>query len=156
MKKIAIVLIVLLTGVAGIAFGQKKYIKILKKAEDNYEKGDSKKALETIEKFKKKAWKKLGAQNQYTATYYVFKAKYNLEAGLLNEIDPNIQSAITASIAINGEKTFKHAEVLIDISEIYIKNSEFKTARTYLESARRLFDVEKLATPAVDGRWNIA
>jgi hypothetical protein len=54
--------------------GQAKYDKMLKAAETNYEAGNYSKAFSGLEKFKKKAFKKLGQQNVYTPTYFMRKA----------------------------------------------------------------------------------
>ncbi|MDZ7650516.1 MAG: hypothetical protein U5K54_27085 [Cytophagales bacterium] len=53
------------------SWGQSKYEKMLRDAETNYEAGNYSKAMSSLAKFKKKAFKKLGQQNVYTPTYYM-------------------------------------------------------------------------------------
>src|SRR6267378_4592645 len=78
--------------------GQTKEEKAIQAAETVYETGDYKKAQSSLDKFKKKTFKKLGAENQYTATYYLLTAKYNLASGLFVDFELNMKTAISSSI----------------------------------------------------------
>jgi CHAT domain-containing protein len=136
-------------------FAQSKYDKALQTAEATYETGDYKKALSQLEKFKKRAFKKLGQQNPYTATYFMLKAKYALAAGMLSEFDTNIQASLNASISINQENSQRHAQLLVDASELHIQNGSYKTAKVYLTKARQILDGGNFMTPAIQARWNV-
>src|SRR5258708_123977 len=94
--------------------------KAIQAAEDLFEAGEYQKAQTSLDKFKKKAFKKLGQQNPYTATYYLLTAKYNLTSGMLLDFESNMKSALTASIVNNQEKSLKNALMILDASELYI------------------------------------
>ncbi len=124
-------------------------------AEVIYETGDYKKAQASLDKFKKKAFKKLGQQNPYTATYYLLTAKYNLASGLLLDFESNVQSAITSSITNNQENSLKHGLLLLDVSELYTQNGSFQKAKGFLNDAKKILTGGKFMTEAIQSRWNV-
>jgi len=65
-----LVLIGLISLMYSELMSQAKYDKAIKATEDKYETGDYRKAISALEKFKAKAFKKLGPQNAYTANYH--------------------------------------------------------------------------------------
>jgi len=104
MKRCIFVAPVLFFAVAlpfGKCFAQSKEEKAIQAAETIYETGDYKKAQASLDKFKKKTFKKLGPQNQYTPTYFLLTAKYNLGAGMLLDFESNLKTAVSSSISIN-------------------------------------------------------
>jgi CHAT domain-containing protein len=158
MKRTALntlLVLILVIGSLPAVRGQAKYDKAIKSAETTYETGDYEKALTALEKFKKKAFKKLGQQNAYTATYYMLKAKYNLAAGLLNEVEPNIQASLNASSQINQENSQKYGVFLIDAAELYTQGGSYKTAREYLIRSKKILEEGKFFTPEIQARWDI-
>jgi len=147
--------IILLLAFGSPLLAQPKYDKAIQKAEAYYETGDYKSALSTLEKFKKKAFKKLGPQNPYTVTYYISKAKYILATGLLSEFEPNLQSAINASLSINQENSQKHGQLLMDAAELYTKNGMYKTSKGYLYKAKKILETGDFLNALIQARWNV-
>src|SRR5688572_20899381 len=90
---------------------QSKYEKFLRKAEGSYAIGDYGKAASSLEKFRKKTTKKLGAQNKYTPVYFLTLAKINLSTGLALEFESNLQSALSAS-KLTQENTLEGADLV--------------------------------------------
>lgn len=158
MKRINLPLILafLLLASTSIVYAQSKYDKMITAAETAYKSGDYEKALGALEKFKKKAFKKLGQQNQYTPTYYFLKAKYNLNSGLLGDFETNLQSAITSSISLNQEKSEKHGALLIDAAELYAQNGSYRVAKEYLIKAKKIFEEGGFKNENILARWDVS
>ncbi len=157
MKRInlPLVLIFLLLTSASIVPAQSKYDKMIAVAEVAYEKGDYAFALSAIEKFKKKAFKKLGQQNQYIPTYHFLKAKYNLGLGQLVNFESDLKNAIESSISLNQEKSEKHGIFLIDAAELYLQNGSFRLANEYLVNARKILDTGGFKNEVTLARWEV-
>ncbi len=149
-------LILLITFCYGESLGQNKYDKMLKAAEVSYELGDYSKALSSLEKFKSKAFKKLGKHNVYTPTYYLLSAKYNLASGYISEFESNLYTANNTSIAINQENSLEHILILIGGAELHNINGSFLDARTYLANAKKLFEGGAHVTDVIKAQWNMA
>jgi len=138
------------------SMGQAKYDKMLKAAEISYEAGNYSKAFSGLEKFKKKAFKKLGQQNVYTPTYFMRKAKYNLASGYIEEFETNLQVAINTSKAINQENSLSHGSMLVEAGELHNLNGSFRVAREYLEQARTVLEDGGYMKDGVKSRYSIA
>ncbi|MFZ5999796.1 MAG: hypothetical protein ACOYW3_04755, partial [Bacteroidota bacterium] len=106
------ILLVLLCSLSFPVLAQSKYEKSLIKAEAYYTTGEYSKAVKTLEKFKKKVNKKLGAQNKYTPTYYLSLAKYDLGMGMVLDFETHLQSAISSSTQIQPNSK-EHIALLI-------------------------------------------
>ncbi len=124
----------------GEVMGQGKYDKMLKTAEVSYEAGNYAKALSSLEKFKKKAFKKLGQHNPYTPTYHLLNAKYNLASGYIPEFVSSVQTAVSTSISINQENSEAHLKILIGAADLYNMNGSYLEARSYLDNAKKITD----------------
>lgn len=148
-----VLLISILTG-ANSAFAQSKYDEALKKVEAIYETGDYSKALSALEGFKNKTTKKLGKQNKYTPTYYLYNAKYNLASGYISEFEGSLYAAVNASIAVNGENTKEHILILMGGAEQHNLNGNFVEAQRYLTNAKKLFQGGAHVTDLDKARWN--
>ena len=148
-----LICIFLLPNAGSSLFAQSKYDKMIATAEAAYKSGDYESALSALEKFKKKAFKKLGQQNQYTPTYYLLKAKYNLNAGQLIDFETNLKSAVSASISLNEEKSEKHGTLLIDAAEMYIQNGSYRMAKEYLNNAKKILTGYK--NEVTTARWEV-
>ena len=135
---------------------QDKYDKMINKAEDAYEKGDYSGASKALNKFNKKVSKKLGKQNQYTPTYHLLLAKYNLASGFLPDFESNLQTAISSSSSINQETSLKHGLVLISAAELNIQNGAYRIAKDYLNQSNKLLTSGKLMTEEIQARWDMA
>lgn len=134
---------------------QAKYDKMVNAAEVAYETGDYKKAIANLEKFKKKAFKKLGQQNPYTPTYYLLTAKYLLAAGKIKDFETSVETSISSSILINKENSEKHGKLLADIAELYILNGSYRVAREYLDRSKKVLDDGAFMTETLTARWNL-
>ncbi len=108
-----------------------------------------------LEKFKSKAFKKLGAQNAYTANYYYLMAKYHLATGKITDFESSVQTAISTSIVSNKESSQKHGQRLADIAELYILNGSFKVARDYLDRSKKILVEGNFMTDAIKARWGM-
>ncbi|MBL7862357.1 MAG: CHAT domain-containing protein [Cyclobacteriaceae bacterium] len=157
MKFVRYAFLVLLTGVvASTGWGQAKYEKMMKAAEVSYEAGNYSKAFSALEKFKKKAFKKLGTQNIYTSTYFMRLAKYNLAAGYISEFELNLQQAINASKSINKEGSESHGLILVEAAELNNLNGTYKIARTFLDEAKSVLEPGGFMKDAVQARYQVA
>jgi CHAT domain-containing protein len=134
---------------------QAKYDKMVNASEVAYETGDYKRAISNLEKFKKNAFKKLGQQNAYTATYYLLMAKYRLASGKIKDFETNVEAAISASEISNRENSLKHGQLLADIGELYILNGSYRVAREYLDRAKKILDAGAFMTEALTARWHL-
>ena len=122
-----------------------KYSKALTKADAQYEEGNYIKANKTLNKFKNKVVKKYGAKNEYLPLYYIRRSKFNLAEGLLLDFENSIQQSISASTAIYGEASDKHAVTLLKVGEILALYGDFVRSEEYIRSAQEtLKSAEKL------------
>jgi len=151
---LSFILLVLLSSVHG--WSQAKYDKMLKTAETSYEAGNYSKAISSLEKFKKKAFKKLGQQNIYTPTYYMHLAKYNLASGYIEEFESNLQVAINSSKGINQENSQSHGLILVEAGELHNLNGSYRVAREYLEQALKVLETGGFMKNAIKGRYSVA
>ncbi|MGC4020728.1 MAG: CHAT domain-containing protein [Cyclobacteriaceae bacterium] len=148
-------LALLLFAIPASLFAQAKYDKAIKATDVAYESGDYKKAISGLEKFKKKAFKKLGPQNAYTVTYYYLMAKNCLGSGRINDFESNVQTAISSSVVNNKEDSKKHGQLLSDIAELYVLNGSFRVAREYLDKSKKILDAGAFMTDDIKAKWNI-
>lgn len=137
------------------SMSQAKYDKAIKATEDKYEQGDYRKAITGLEKFKSKAFKKLGEKNAYTANYYYLLAKYHLAAGKITDFEGNVQTAISSSIVTNTESSQKHGQRIADIAELYILSGSYRIAKDYLTISKKILDEGKFWTDGIKARWNV-
>jgi CHAT domain-containing protein/tetratricopeptide (TPR) repeat protein len=135
---------------------QAKYDKMVEKAEATYETGNYSGAIKALNKFNKKVSKKLGKQNQYTPTYYLLLAKYNLASGFISDYESNLQLAISSSASINQESSLNHALILLSAAELNIQNGAYRVAKDYLSQSDKLLTSGKLMTDVIKARWNMA
>jgi len=123
-------LVILLLWISpALVVAQAKYDKLLKKAEDPYITGNYSKAISGLNKFKRKAFKKLGQQNAYTPIYYMRLAKYNLASGYIKEFETNLEQAVSSSKAINLENSQTYGLILVEAAELHNMNGSFRIAR---------------------------
>ncbi|GHN00932.1 hypothetical protein WSM22_24210 [Cytophagales bacterium WSM2-2] len=145
----------LLLAISGQVASQAKYDKAINATEKSYEAGDYKKAISGLEKFKKKAFKKLGQQNPYTTRYYLLIAKNKQASGKITDFESNVQTAISSSLINNKENSQAHGQLLADIAELYILNGSYKVARDYLEQAKKILIDGSFMTEAIKTRWGV-
>lgn len=137
------------------AAGQAKYDKMINAAEAAYKTGDYSKAIGLLEKFKKKAFKKLGQRNSYTPTYHLLLAKYQLSSGRIQEFEASLKTAISTSITLNQENSQKHALLLVDAAELYTQNGSYKTAKEYLNNATAILKGGSFTTEPIQARMDL-
>ncbi len=150
-----ILLLGLIFGASTYSSAQAKYDKAVNASEVAYESGDYKKAISNLEKFKKKAFKKLGQQNAYTTTYYLYMAKYHLASGRIKDFETNVDVAISSSIINNKENSQKHGQLLSDIAELYILNGSYRVALEYLDKSKKVLEAGAFMTEGLAARWNV-
>lgn len=148
-------LLLILFFLSHLAFSQSKWDKMINKAEASYEVGDYAKANSGLAKFNKKASKKLGKQNEYTPTYYLLLAKYQLAAGQVLDFEANIQSAINSSKTLNKEESQKHGLLLLDIAELNNQNGAYRQAMDYLTQSKAILDKSANFTKQTEARWSL-
>jgi CHAT domain-containing protein len=153
---ISIILALALWPGGNTASAQSKYDKMLKAAEARYELGDYAKAKSALEKFKNKAFKKLGKQNTYTPTYYFLSAKYSLATGYISEFETNLFAAINQSIVINQEMSQPHMLLLIGAAELHNQNGTYNEAVSFLNKAKKIMDDGGFANDIIRAQWSIA
>lgn len=153
MKKITLLVFLLATH---FAFAQTKYDKTMASIEATYETGDYKKTLASLEKFKKKSFKKLGAQNPYLVRYYLMIAKCDLASGMFNEFEVNLKTAINNSISMNTENSKSHGLVLLEAGELYTRNGSYKVAKQYLEDSKNILTKGGFLDEDTKARWEVA
>ncbi|MEK6783748.1 MAG: CHAT domain-containing tetratricopeptide repeat protein [Bacteroidota bacterium] len=157
MKKTLVAIITISTILySSLLNGQAKYDKMLKKAETAYEAGNYKSALSALAKFKSKATKKLGAQNAYMPTYYLFHAKYDLASGMVLDFETNLKTAESTSISINQENSLKNGVFLLDAADLYIQNGAFRIAKEYLGKSKKVLDGGGFITDALRARLDVS
>jgi CHAT domain-containing protein len=139
-----------------LATAQSKYDKSIIAVEATYETGDYKKATASLEKFKKKAFKKLGPQNAYTVKYYSLLAKFSLASGTFTEFESNLQLAISNSLLIDKESSQKHGLLLLEAAQLYAQNGSFRIARNYLGDSRKVLEKGAFFNDDTKARWEVA
>ncbi|MBX2915841.1 MAG: CHAT domain-containing protein [Cyclobacteriaceae bacterium] len=150
------VLVLLLWISPALVVAQAKYDKLLNKAEASYTTGNYSKAISGLNKFKKKAFKKLGQQNVYTPTYYMRLAKYNLASGYIAEFESNLQQAVTSSKAINLENSQTYGLILVEAAELHNMNGSYRVAREYLDQAKQVLEGGDFMKDITKGRYELA
>jgi CHAT domain-containing protein len=156
LMKSRIFVFLMLIFIASTALAQEKYDKMIDKAEGAYSKGDYSGAIKAINKFNKKVSKKLGKQNQYTPTYYLLLAKYNLVSGFIPDFETNLQTAISSSSSIYQPNSLKHALILFSAAELNTQNGAYRIAKDYLNQSNKILNQEKLMTEQIKARWDMA
>ncbi len=141
--------------ISQLSFSQSKWDKMINKAEASYTIGDYATANKNLAKFNKKSTKKLGKQNEYTATYYLLSAKYKLAAGQLADFESNILNAINASSGLNQQESKKHGLMLLDIAELYNLNGAYQQAGEYLNESRSLLDKGANFDKQTEAKWSL-
>ncbi len=144
MRALSLIIFTFLIFEAQPSRGQAKYDKMVAAAEVAYETGNYKKAISNLEKFKKKAFPKLGQQNPYTVTYQLLTAKYLLASGKISDFETNAELAVTASLSLNKSNVSNHAKLLMDLGELYILNGSYRVAREYLDQSKKILDANGL------------
>ncbi len=144
------ILSLLLICSALVTTAQSKYEKFLKKADAAYQTGDYNGAFSSLEKFKKKVNKKMGAQNKYTPTYYHRLAKYSLAAGLVLDFETHAGAALAASTQLQNN-TREHALLLIDLASLHNQNNYYRKAIETLTQAR--LQLQQLQLEQKDPLW---
>jgi CHAT domain-containing protein len=150
------VVILLLWISPAMVMAQAKYDKLLNKAEASYTSGNYSKAISGLNKFKKKAFKKLGQQNVYTPTYYMRLAKYNLASGYIAEFESNVQQGVSTSKGINLENSQTYGLILVEAAELHNMNGAYRVAREYLEQAKRVLEGGDFMKDVAKGRYELA
>lgn len=148
-------MITVLVGATLSVSAQSKNEKFFIKAEAAYSIGDYDKAFGYLEKFKKRITKKLGANNQYTPTYYLSLAKYNLASGLILDFESVLQSAITAS-ELQGNNTKEHAILLIEAAHLHNQNNSYLKSIALLDKAKKIFSSLSLKDDVLLGKLDVA
>ena len=138
MKQISKLFNLFLLLICFYAFPQAKYDKAFKKVEDAFKAGDYSGASAALNKFKSSVDKKLGKENKYTQKIMLTKTRVALALGLTNEFESNAMQAIRYSDAKNQNTSQPHAEVLIEIAEMYNQFGSYLRSRELLESATRI------------------
>jgi CHAT domain-containing protein len=134
---------------------QSKYEKFLRKAEASYATGDYSKAASSLEKFRKKTTKKLGAQNKYTPIYNLTLGKYNLASGLVMEFESNLQIALSSNTLVQGN-TASGVNIIIDAAVLHCQNGSYRKARELLEEAKSVMETSNLAKDPLKAKWDVA
>ncbi|MBS1505693.1 MAG: CHAT domain-containing protein [Bacteroidetes bacterium] len=155
MKTFQFALLLCFTVAFSSLLGQAKYDKMVKASEVAYEAGDYNKAIANLEKFKKKAFKKLGEQNAYTVKYSFLMAKYNLASGKIKDFELNVDAALSASKLINKENSALHGQLLSDIAGLYIMNGSYRVAREYLEKSKTVLETGHFMTEDLKNQWSL-
>lgn len=150
------VLVLLLWISPALVVAQAKYDKLLNKAEASYKTGNYSKAISGLNKFKKKAFKKLGQQNVYTPTYFMRLAKYNLASGYIAEFESNLQQAVTSSKAINLENSQTYGLILVEAAELHNMNGSYRVAKEYLDLAKNVLEGGDFMKDVTKGRYELA
>jgi CHAT domain-containing protein len=138
------------------SWGQSKYEKMLRDAETNYEAGNYSKAMSSLAKFKKKAFKKLGQQNVYTPTYYMLLAKYNLASGYITDFESNLSLAITNSKSIDKENSQAYGVKLVEAAELHNLNGSYRISREFLSQAQSVLDAGGFMKDVIKGQYSLA
>ena len=142
--------------ITAFATAQSKYDKSIAAVEATYETGDYKKATASLEKFKKKAFKKLGQQNAYTVKYYLLLAKFSLASGSFTEFESNLQLAVSNSLLIDKENSQKHGLLLLEAAQLYAQNGSYRISRNYLNDSKKILEKGAFFNDDTKARWEVA
>jgi len=136
-------------------YGQSKWDKMINKAEAAYTIGDYGAANKNLAKFNKKATKKLGKQNEYSATYYKLLAKYQLAGGQVLDFETNIEAALNASKSISTEESKSHGILLLEISWLYNLNGAYRQSTDYLTQAKSVLEKSGSYDKITEAKWSL-
>lgn len=132
----AFILVLLLTTIN--LFSQPKYDKAFKKVEDAYLAGDYSEASSALTKFKSSVEKKFGKENKYALKIMLTRTRISLALGLTNEFEASAMQVIRYSESSNQKTSAPHAEVLIEVGELYNQFGSYLRSRELLETAMRI------------------
>jgi CHAT domain-containing protein/tetratricopeptide (TPR) repeat protein len=132
-----------------------KFEKSLMGPEEAYAEGNYKKAKSGLAKARKKINSKLGVQNGLSARMYILDARCDVGLGMPKDFEANLQSALRASFAINGENSEKHASILLDAAELYNLSGMFRMARGYEDQAKPIIDAGQFKKDLIRARLDI-
>jgi CHAT domain-containing protein len=142
--------------VSSAAFSQKKYDKMLLKADGYYNTGDYAKASKALLKFKKAVTSKLGQQNNYMPGYYIRDAKINLAMGVLVGFETTLENALSSSVTNFGDNSISYATTLIEVAEIYNEYGNFRLSREYTQKAKDVLKKSNQTSELLNGRIGLA
>ncbi|HMQ00553.1 MAG TPA: hypothetical protein PKC24_12290, partial [Cyclobacteriaceae bacterium] len=139
MKKLLCSLLLLSIFVSSFAQKEKDLLKI----DAAYSIGDYDKAQKGLEKFKKKANKKLGAQNQYTSLLFIKEAHINLAQGQLIGFDELMQNAEMSSKSKYGENSENYIRTITEIADAWNMYGYYTRAAEQIKRANVLYNTTK-------------
>jgi len=117
----------------------KKFNKLLSKAEDKFFDGDIAKARKYISKVREKSIQKLGKNNKFLASAVVRESYYDFFMGNIRNLDKDLKEAISISKSVEGDGSVSHAELLLEISKIYSEYGNYLKANDYLEEVNEIY-----------------
>ncbi|MDN5217048.1 CHAT domain-containing protein [Fulvivirgaceae bacterium BMA12] len=117
---------------------QKKWHKSFLKNDQQYEKGNYKKARESNNLLKLKIERKLGAKDRMMAAAYFKEAKYYAAAGYIKEYRQALDRGLNIAEASFADDAVAYARALLEPIDIYSRNGDFLKAEGLLTKSREL------------------
>ena len=138
MLKLASSCLVLLFALSSLPAHSQKWEKAFAKLDASYEYGDYAKASKGMLKLEKKIIKKLGGKSPVLANALVRKAQYQNGLGLLIDVEPTLDQALSLSTEINANNPAEHGFLLKEAAGIMISYGNFRKAADYAEESRKV------------------
>ncbi len=132
-----------------------QYEKDLSKALSAYTDGDYEGAKRDIDKIREKSIKKLGENNKYIPIVLVRQAIIQSALGILVDVIPLVDEAVSKSEEINGTESADHAFILKEACEAMIHYGHFQKAAVHLANARKSFDASAVLTPEIAAELDV-
>ncbi len=136
--------------------GQKKYDKLLSKADNQYEYGDYTKAIKSLKKFQKKVVSKLGESNKYIPVYYLREAMYYWASGVVVGFDISINQAIATSEQFHGLDSEEHALNVKEAAYIYLLYGNYRKADSLIQISRNIMISNDITSEDVNAEIELA
>jgi CHAT domain-containing protein len=155
MRKILLFALILISLVSSAQKkgSREKVLKHHRKAEASYDKGDYARALKALEKFRKSAAGRLGANHEFIPLYYYTLAKYQLANGLLTDFETH---ATTATRVATEGSAVQHS-ILIGVAELYSQSGHYRKAAALLAPFKdELAKDDAPAARLLRARWEVA
>ncbi|MCI0751852.1 MAG: CHAT domain-containing protein, partial [Flammeovirgaceae bacterium] len=137
--------------IASPSISQKKYDKIVKKANSAFAAGKYESAKKSLSKLKK-GTAKLGPNNPYMPGYYLMSAKVDLGQGLMVTFESNLNNALSSSMAAYTENSAQYASTLIDVANVYNQYGYYRISRKYADQAEDILEHAGLMNDEFKGR----
>ncbi len=136
---------VFLVAIGSNSFGQnvkyeKKYQKVVQRAEANFQYGDYYQGKELVRKLRKKYVKKQVTSTQNYVLLCLYETKYLVGLGRYIEVQDSLDNSMFYFNSTINKDSSKYGDALLVLTDIYSDYGNFVKAREYYDKAKAYYD----------------